>query len=61
MHHLEERLLSFARELMKKDKELGERLEILASISHEYYLSDPMANEQSRFDGYDALYPRKNR
>tara|TARA_B100000579_G_scaffold437076_1_gene465084 strand:+ start:103 stop:288 length:186 start_codon:yes stop_codon:yes gene_type:complete len=61
MHILEERLLTLARELMEKDQKLGERLEILASISHEYYLSDPKADEQSRFDGYDSLYPRKNR
>ena len=60
MHILEERLLTFAHELMEKDKELGKRLELLASISHEYYLSNPKADEQSRFDAYDSLYSKNN-
>ncbi len=61
MHILEERLLTFACELMEKDQKLGERIELLGSISHEYYLSDPKSDEQSRFDVYDSLYPLKTR
>ncbi len=52
MHHLEGQLVKIANEVMVKDEELGNRLLTLASISHEYYLTDSEMSEQQIFESH---------